>query len=112
VRALALSPDGQTLAVATDWKIKLYDIPKKRERLTLEGHKGIVSSLAFQPGGPLLMSGSWDKSVKLWDATSGRHVVTYTWPTGRVQAVAFAPDGLRAAAAGEQGALYLWDVDE
>src|SRR5262249_45512297 len=35
---------------------------------TLEGHTGAVFSVAFDPGGGTLASGSDDTTVKLWDA--------------------------------------------
>ena len=40
--------------------------------LTLSGHTGAVTSVAFSPGGQTLISASTDKSIKLWDAGSGQ----------------------------------------
>ena len=40
--------------------------------LTLPGHTGAVTSVAFSPGGQTLVSGSTDKSIRLWNAGSGQ----------------------------------------
>ena len=39
---------------------------------TLQGHQGAVMSVAFDPQGSALASGSGDRTVKLWEARSGK----------------------------------------
>jgi WD40 repeat protein len=112
-RALALSPDGRTLALTAGWSVKLYDWPNCSERLALAGHKQIVTSLAFSPDGRTLASGSADGTVRFWDVGSGRERACFAWGMSCVACVAFAPDGLTAAAGGKTpNNLVIWDVDE
>jgi WD40 repeat protein len=43
---------------------------------TLEWHKSAVTSVAFDPQGKTLASGSQDKTVKLWEAPGGKLIRT------------------------------------
>ncbi len=109
--AIALSSDGAALAAAVDWGVRLFDIPKRQERMAVKGHKGMVTSLAFSPDGSTFATGSWDQTVRLWDATSGRERMSLAWPVGKITALAYAADGLRIAAGGDGGAVVVWDAD-
>lgn len=109
--AVALSPDGNTLAAVDDYGVRQFDIPKRQERAALKGHKRKVTSLAFSPDGATLVTGSWDQTVRLWDAATGVERAGLSWPVGLVTAVTWAADGLRIAAGGEGGAVVVWDVD-
>lgn len=109
--AVALSADGRAMAVAVDWTAKIYDVEKRRERVTLKGHKGQVATVAFSPDGGTVMTGSWDQTVRLWDAATGKEKANYQWDIGRVYCATYAPDGLRLAAGGDLGRVVVWDAD-
>ena len=108
---VALAPDGTQLAAGVDYKVKLYDVASKRERLSLDGHTGRVTGVAFTPDGGTVVSGSWDGTVRLWDATSGSPRAVFQWPVGKVTSLAVSPDGLRLAVGGDTGAVVLADLD-
>jgi WD40 repeat protein len=72
--ALAVSPTGTLLAVATDepdrrHRIDLWDLPAGRKLASLDGHRGLVQCLAFSPDGRRLVSGSADTTALVWDVS-------------------------------------------
>jgi WD40 repeat protein/serine/threonine protein kinase len=113
VKALAFSPDGQTLALGmaqlSDDSLCLADVGTGRVRSHLRGHAFWVTSLAFAPDGRTVLTGSEDRTAKLWDVATGLVLNTFKGHTAAVLAVAFSPDGRRAATAGADGKVILWD---
>ena len=111
-RAVAFSPDGQLLAVASGIGVWLYDVGTSRERALLTGHRRAVNAVAFSPDGTILASGSWNE-IRLWDVATGENVATVAGHTSEVYSVAFSPDGKTFASAGGEFQDYtvrLWDV--
>lgn len=68
IRALAVSPDGKTVATGTvaDPAVRLWDIASGRPIATLTGHDDYVVDLEFAPDGRRLASASADTDVGLW----------------------------------------------
>ncbi len=84
-------------------------IPGKRT-LTLAGHKGMISNVAFSPDWSRLATASWDKTIIIWDAATAKELRTLTSHTERVSRVVFSPDGKWLASASADKSVKLWDA--
>lgn len=73
VDALGLASDGKMLACAGNERgannksrIDLWNLDSGQRQATLEGHQGLIDTLAFSPDGTTLASGSQDNTIRLW----------------------------------------------
>lgn len=114
VRALAASPDGQTLAagLADDGSIRLLStVTGYLERTIWPAHSGWVQTLAFSPDGELLASGGDDGALILWDPTTGEEVSRLLEGSGPIHGLAFTPNGASLVAAVQsEETFYVWDT--
>ncbi len=77
LRALVISPDDSTLALAGDARpIELWDLVRETRKGVLTGHVADVMQLTFAPSGEILASASVDGEVRLWDIATSQTRIT------------------------------------
>jgi WD40 repeat protein len=118
------SPDGQVLAVAGDWGVKIFDA-NLQEIAHLQGQTDFAVSVSWNPNSQQLASagGIGDGTIRIWDRdlTSGE----FTFHTElsnnheREFVVAWGPDGSKLASIGADdpltamslhGETEIWDT--
>ena len=117
--SLALSPDGGTLAVASeDGRFTFWDTAAGTQKRKVEGHSGPISSVAFSPDGGTVATGNrgshwrtrWAGVVRLWDTATGAQKNTLEGHRNGITSVAFNPDGRTLASGSWDATVRLWDA--
>jgi cytochrome c len=105
IAALAVSPDGATLASASwDHTVRLWPLAGGAPRV-LDGHTQNVNGVAFTADGRALVSVSYDLSVRIWPLSGAQAPVIVSMPTP-LNAVAAGADG-EIAIGGADGKVYF-----
>ena len=124
VTGIAFSPDGCTLAVASEAgfaknernTIQLWETLTGQVRANFPGFINESGSVAFSPDGRLLATGgnafAWDMNrvIRVYDLASSKELPGFRGHLGHVRAVAFSPDGSSLATASDDATALVWDV--
>ncbi|HSL31790.1 MAG TPA: hypothetical protein VK900_21485 [Anaerolineales bacterium] len=117
VFSVAYSPDGKTLASASDdgsvilWNVKDPGAPARLA--TLSEEKGYPSSLAFSLDGRVLAAGNLNGTVSLWkvnDPGAPSKLVTLEAHEFTVTSVDISPDGMFLASGSRDKTIILWNI--
>ncbi|MDQ2855233.1 MAG: WD40 repeat domain-containing protein [Acidobacteriota bacterium] len=108
IEAVALSADGQALAVGIGKDVLLLASDGTVTK-TLTGQSMTIASLAFSDDGHSLASISEDGKIEIWDVTSARVERTLT-AGASITALRFSPNGQILATAGEDHSITLWSL--
>jgi WD40 repeat protein len=107
--ALALSPDGHTLALAHGGPVvRLWDAAAGRELHAPAGHQGVIASLVFLPDGKRLASTGGDQKAVLWETATGRPLAETRFAFSVNGPLTVAPDGRTLRVAGNDRAIHSW----
>jgi WD40 repeat protein/energy-coupling factor transporter ATP-binding protein EcfA2 len=104
--AIAISPNGQWIATASEGKIHLWQQNGELVK-TLSGDQSAVESMAFNARSQLLASASAEGTARIWQLNQGS-AVTLKGHSAAVKQVVFSSDG-GVATASVDGTVKLWN---
>jgi WD40 repeat protein len=107
---MALSPNGQHIAIGYDNGVEIREAVTGRELFVLTGHTGTVASLAFSPNGKHIATANGDNTASIWDADTGKELLVYKGHTRGVTSIAFSPDGQRILTGSADHTAKVWDA--
>ncbi len=81
-------------------KVRLWDVQTGECLKVFQGHSNMINSVAFNPQGNILASGSYDQTVKLWDVDTYQCVKTWQGYSNQTLSVTFSPDGKNLVSGG------------
>jgi RNA polymerase sigma factor (sigma-70 family) len=111
IDALAVSPNGKTLAAAGGRDIRLLDVITGRLVREWKTSQVDVHGLLFSPDGKTLATRAYEPVIGLWDAATGEKRHELKGHRGVVGAFAFSPDGKELASCSwEDNVIRVWDV--
>ena len=114
VRALALAPDGQRLAVGgVDGTVSIWmasDRSATQPVVKNRVHTNKVTALAWNPNGKTIATGSTDDLIHVLDASTGEVLSTYPGHTRTVTALNISGDGSRLTSASLDGTVRWWSL--
>ena len=111
---LTFSHDGQRLALGSDWGVRVWDVPGKRElhffrSLGSQNHSSCMS-LAFSRSGRHLMAGFFDGAIRVWDLADGGHEIVLLGHDFQVRGLALLHDERTLISSGKE--VRVWDIIE
>jgi WD40 repeat protein len=100
------------LAVAGEsGTVALFDVKTGQLLQRLQGHKGHVKAVVFDPQAQWLASAGYDKRIIRWSLATGQQIQPEWQTPDKVWTLAVSPDGNYLASGGKDNNITLWDVN-
>jgi WD40 repeat protein len=114
VTLTSFSANSRLLATGADQVAIVWDFsgggPEGSEPVQLASHTARLTQLAFQPQGPLLVSGARDRRLALWRPSLGADPQDADLLAGEVTLLRWSSDGQQLAAGDASGHLTVYSV--
>ncbi|XP_022341648.2 F-box/WD repeat-containing protein 8-like [Crassostrea virginica] len=109
ISAVDVSEESNTLAVALQHKVKLYDIQSRKELQDLYGHTREISCMNLRRS-PInnFVTGSVDRRVRVYDTRTSNPVVSFTGHMYQITSVQM--DDWKIISGGYDGFVFVWDL--
>ncbi|MCX6352276.1 MAG: WD40 repeat domain-containing protein [Bacteroidetes bacterium] len=107
VRCIALSPTSKYVAEAnsSNYNITIWEADSNKVYKTLNGHKGLINSVAYSADGQRLLSSSADGTVTLWDIKTEKNIRTFGDGKSAIRFAYFGKDDKDIIYGGDNGKI-------
>jgi WD40 repeat protein len=104
------SPDGSEIYLfCSDHTIRVVAVDTMSVVRTLEGHRGYLTSLAFNSSGDRLVTVASDSTAQVWRRNTGARELVLRGHERGAHFVEFSPDGSLLLTASDDGTVRLWN---
>jgi WD40 repeat protein len=114
VRELTWDPTGTYLATGGGDMVTVWDCtppgPEETTPMSFKGHDDVLTALAFQASGPLLVSGGRDGKVILFQPGKFKKALAQSEAGAAVSQAVWSPDDHRLAVGTEAGGVMVYQV--
>jgi WD40 repeat protein/serine/threonine protein kinase len=110
VNSVVFSPDGQRLASATDFSVRIWDIDAEQQISELPGHGAAGNCLVSGGEQQYLASASGNSMVTIWDWRTGQERHTLRGHDAGVVSLCCSRDGRWLAASSNDGRIKIWNA--
>jgi eukaryotic-like serine/threonine-protein kinase len=112
VRALAISPDGQSLAaLATRRGCLVFDLTTRRDATTLDIPAGDYGgAVAFSPNARLLAASAGYTNIHLWNLTTRSLLATLSGHLSEVKRLVFSSDSQTLYSCADDQTIRTWNL--
>lgn len=112
VTALAVSPDGLTVASGhDDGTVRFWDAGTFAVVGEVAAHPQAISAIAFSPTGTHVATAAEDRTVRVWDGASHKPIAELHSHTDRIPALAWSADSQLLVSAGWDTSARVWKLD-
>jgi WD40 repeat protein/cytoskeletal protein RodZ len=114
ISALAIDPKSRWITVGSpDGRISLWGLSSHRVQISLTGHSGPITGLAFSQDGGVLVTSSADGTARVWnlaDANPSASARVLRGHEAKINALALTPDGRRLASGSDDSSARVWNL--
>ena len=119
LKACALSPDGQRIALGAGLSGALYLVETVSNRVLVRhpaAHASPISAIAFSPDGAKLATADSEGTIKVWEdsqkiTTKNAAFLTLKGHQGTITTLSFSPDGKQLTSAGADRTVRVWELE-
>jgi WD40 repeat protein len=109
--AIALSPDGKTLAFGTIWKVELWDVDGGNVIDSIDVPNDTVFPILFSNDGKsLVFATSSGKAIWVWDLAGKKTATVLKGHPAGVLAMALSRDGKKLVSSDSKANIFLWNM--